>query len=62
MQPEMKYIYTVYQCGSFSKAAEKLSAPLILNEPPNGVRLFAHSEQKRSLFPITSPHTGQRVG
>ena len=24
MQPEMKYIYTVYQCGSFSKAAEKL--------------------------------------
>ena len=21
MQPEMKYIYTVYQCGSFSKAA-----------------------------------------
>ena len=46
----------------YSKAAEKLSAPLILNEPPNGVRLFAHSEQKRSLFPITSPHTGQRVG
>ena len=24
MQLEMKYIYTVYQCGSFSKAAEKL--------------------------------------
>ena len=24
MQPEMKYIYTVYQCGSFSKAAQKL--------------------------------------
>ena len=23
MQPEMKYIYTVYQCGSFSKAARK---------------------------------------
>lgn len=24
MQQEMKYIYTVYQCGSFSKAAEEL--------------------------------------
>ena len=24
MQPEMKYIYTVYQCGSFSKQNEKL--------------------------------------
>ena len=58
---QLKYIYTVYECGSITKAAEKLfisqpslSSFITKTEKQLGVKLFDRSQNK--LTPVSYTH------